>query len=324
MRTTTTDGTRPLDPTLALVQGATRAIVRPDEGGVADELIVAGRSVLARSPWRDRVLPSAEPAADEAEWVGRWRGGWQLCFPTSGDADPVAAPTQGFHGAASQAPWRVTRAGLAWVELHWTDAAGLTAERAWRALDDGLTVTTTAINRGERPRILAIAEHLVLGGDLLAPIFEVAPLRIDAPTSAYLAPLDYAGAPAGPPLPWPGPISDTWETIDARTPARVAALVDPAPRIVRIVGPEVTATVRWEGLPHALLWEELAQSDDPPWLGAVTALGIEPTSTPHGAGTASGLGLIELAPAAAITWTVELRITTTTNTTTTHTREERS
>lgn len=311
MRTSTTDRARLLDTTVALECGRTRVTVRPSEGGVAEELIVGGLSVLARSPWHESVRASAEPAADEAEWVARWRGGWQLCFPTSGDADPGATPTQGFHGAASQSPWHVCRAGVDTVGLRWTDAGSLSAERTWRALDDGLTVTTTVVNGGGQPRTLAIAEHLVLGGDIMRPAFDGLPLRIEVPGTALLAPLDYAGAPAGRAVPWPGAPSDAWEAVDARTPARVTALLDPAPRLVRIVGPDVTATVTWDGLAHALLWEELAQSEDPPWLGAVTALGVEPTSTPHGMGTASGQGLVELPSAATLSWTVELRISDT-------------
>ncbi|MGV3732092.1 MAG: hypothetical protein ACO1N6_01660, partial [Microcella sp.] len=64
-----------------------------------------------------------------------------------------------------------------------------------------------------------------------------------------------------------------------------------------------------EALPHALLWEELAVSTDPPWNGQVRALGIEPTSTPHGAGTALDEGIVHLPPGGELTWSVALDVT---------------
>ena len=97
-------------------------------------------------------------------------------------------------------------------------------------------------------------------------------------------------------MPWPGGPSDRGGIrIDRQVPARVAALVAPPARRITVEGPALTAIVSWSGLDHALLWEELAQSLEDPWNGAVVALGIEPTSTPHGAGTGHG-GALTLAP----------------------------
>jgi hypothetical protein len=282
--------------------------VLPHEGGVVSALEVAGAAVLARTPWHDEVHASSEPARDEAQWVARWRGGWQLCFPTSGAPDPDAAPRQGFHGAASQSAWRVTDATAEAATLLWQDDGGLRAERRWRALPDGLAVTTRTTNGGADARVLAIAEHLVLGQDMLRPVSDGAALALEVPDGAGIAPLDYSGAPDGPVVTWPGAAAEAWDAVDARTPARVAAVLDPVPAVVRLIGPTLTAAVRWSGLPHVLLWEELAQSAEAPWLGAVTALGIEPTSTPHGLGTAAGRGLIELAPGEELSWSVELRV----------------
>lgn len=303
-----TDAARRSGAALQLVHGSTRAVLLPHEGGVISALEVAGADVLARTPWHDEVDASAEPAGDEAQWVARWRGGWQLCFPTSGAPDPDAAPRQGFHGAASQSPWRVIDTTADAATLVWEDAAGLRAERRWRVLPDGLAVTTRATNGGAAARFLAIAEHLILGQDVLRPVSAGAALAVDVPDDTRIAPLAYSGAPDGPAVAWPGVAAEAWDAVDARTPARVAALLDPVPGVVRLIGPALTATVRWWDLPHALLWEELAQSAEPPWLGAVTALGIEPTSTPHGLGTASGRELIELAPGEEMSWSVELRV----------------
>lgn len=286
---------------LRLERGLVSAVIHADEGGAVAELRIDGASVLARTPWAGAVVASAVPASDEDTWVRRWRGGWQLCFPTAGQPDPLVQPTQGFHGAASQAPWRVTSRDGDEVTLEWQDDAGLRATRRWMLADDGLVATTTATNDGA-DRELAIAEHLVLGGDLLAPLAEGAELRLEA--SGRIALLDYAGSPTGESAEWPA----GWDRVTGRTPARVAALVDQDPRSVALVGPALTAHVTWDGMPHALLWEELGRSADEPWNGEVMALGIEPTTTPHGAGTSAGAGLLALASGASATWSTRLRI----------------
>lgn len=298
-------------PTL-LSRGEVRARIRVGEGGVVDELLVDGRHALARTPWADLVVADPEPAMSEAAWVARWRGGWQLCFPSAGLPDVAAATPQGFHGVASQAPWALVEATADRATLRWEDALGLRAERTWQLTDDGIAAATTAVNGGSQPRRIAVAEHLILGGDVLAPLSAGATLALDVPDGAMLAPLDLAGRPAGALVRWPGRPEEHWTTVDRTTPARVTAIVgrDPAdgPHRVTARGLHVDATVSWWGLPHALLWEELAVSPEPPWNGVVSALGIEPTSTPHGAGTGIGHGTRTLEPGARMDWRTELAV----------------
>jgi galactose mutarotase-like enzyme len=301
-------GTLPIQ----LSTGRVRASVRPQEGGVLEQLLVDDRPALARTPWADAVVPGAEPAASEAAWVARWRGGWQLCFPSTGMPDGDDVVPQGFHGAASQGPWSVAEVADDRATLRWEDALGLAAERTWRLTADGIEAVTSARNVGAAPRRIAVAEHLVLGSDTLAPLFHGERLALEVPAGFRLAPLDYAGRPAGPPVAWPGSPGDRWDTVDVTTPARVCALVGedetPGPRRVTVRGSHVEASVSWSGLPHLLLWEELGASSEPPWNGAVVALGVEPTSTPHGAGTGAGQGIVTLAPGARRTWRTALAV----------------
>lgn len=281
----------------------------PDEGGVAAELRIDGDAILALTPWAADVAPHADPALDESEWVRRWRGGWQLCFPTAGQAQPDAVPEQGFHGTASQGSWDVVEKSVDRVTLGWSDRHSLTAHREWSLQPDGLSASTRAHNLGDAPRALILAEHLILGQDVVAPALSGSALQLVVSDSATLAPLQYDGSPAGPPVPWPGDRTEKWDRIDGHTPARVAALVSPGRRI-EVCGPRLTATVEWTLLPDLLIWEELARSQEAPWNSSVIALGVEPTSTPHGAGTGTiHGGEVILAPGAAIAWTASLRIT---------------
>lgn len=285
-----------------------RAVILPAEGGVLTELFVDGHSVLARTPWSSEVIPSAQPALTEDEWVRRWHGGWQLNFPTTGTRDPSAHPLQGFHGAASQAPWNERELREDRILLEWEDAEGLRAERLWRVHADGIEVTTTIHNTGA-DRLVSLSEHLVLGEEITAPIVEGGQsLRIDADAASKVYPLDYAAGPAGAPVPWPG---DDWHVLSSTTPGRVAAVMPPAPRRIAVVGPSVTAIVTWEGLDHALIWEEMRATLIEPWGGNVVALGVEPTSTPHGAGTAVPEGAISLPHDGTHSWSTRLQITPT-------------
>lgn len=292
-------------PPIVITCGDVTATVLPDEGGVLVGAHVQGRPVLAATPWASAVVPSAHPAASEDEWVSRWRGGWQLCFPTAGHPDPASPLPQGFHGAASQAPWVEAARATESVTLDWADEHGLWAHRVWRATPHGIAVATRVGNRGGTERVLVIAEHLILGGDILAE-----PLTVDVPAATELRPLDYAGLPTGAPRAWPGEPSDQWMLIDRTTPARVVGLEGVEPRRVAVRGAHAEAVVSWQGsaLPHALLWEELGVSTEHPWNGQVVALGIEPTSTPHGAGTALDDSLVRLAPGGELTWSVSLTV----------------
>ncbi len=292
-------------PAVRLERGGISAVVLPDEGGVLAELLVHGRPVLAATPWASTVVPSARPAVSEAAWVEGWRGGWQLCFPSAGQPNPAAAVLEGFHGAASQAPWLEVSRAADTVALGWADHDGLSAERLWRLTDDGVAVATRARNAGPESRVLVIAEHLILGGDVLA-----GPLSLEVPPTALLRPLDYAGLPEGSPTTWPGDPADRWTSVDRATPARVTGLMGVQPQRIGARGEHVEVLVEWQGsaLPHALLWEELGVSTEHPWNGQVHALGIEPTSTPHGAGTALDSSLVRLAPGGTLEWGVSLGV----------------
>lgn len=292
------------DGVLRLERGTARAHILPREGGVATTLEVDGMSVLAQTPWHESITPDAAPAPDEDTWVRRWHGGWQLCFPTAGQPEPGADPVQGFHGAASQAPWSVVGTTANAVVLEWADAAGLRVRRRWEVRPDGLTASTSVTNEGPA-RALGVAEHLVLGSDVLAPIRAGEALAIVPAGDPLVAVLDYTGRPTGRRVSW---TAGGWDRADSTTPPRVGAIVSPRPRHIDVVGPEIEVGVDWRGLEHALIWEEFGVSQSEPWGGAVQALGIEPTSTPHGAGTAARDGLLTLPAGERMRWSTRLRV----------------
>jgi|GEM_PF-787062 len=290
-------------PALTLRAGDATALLLPAEGAAISELRVGGVSVLARTPWADDVR-RGDPAASEDEWVRRWRGGWQLCAPTAGAPEPGATPRQYFHGAASQALWRVVAKETARAVLEWSDD-GVRITRTWTLEPRALTASTTLVQIGDDPRPLSVAEHLILGGDLFAPFAEGGALRLEADTA--VSPLGYDGSPTGAGF---EDFDDRWNRFDAATPPRLAALTPLGERRVNVRAGDAAVEVTWTGLPHALLWEEAGASRGEPWNGEVFALGVEPTTTPHGIGSAAPEGVVTMKPGQRLTWTTTLRVHT--------------
>lgn len=262
-----------------------------------------GVAVLASTPWADRIGPGSA-AADEKSWLERWRGGWQLCAPSAGQAS-AASPF--FHGEASQTGWQVVSAERTSVRLAWVSAdGGVRIRRTWRLQDHSTVEAVTRLeNTGPTARPVIVAEHLILGGDLLEPSRADGALTLTLPSTAEPVPLDYSGRPTRSGAEnW----RHEWSRIDRTAPGRVIGIRHPSPPEIAVSGPDWTATVRWTGLPNALLWQELGATAEPPWNSAVVALGIEPTTTPHGAGLDGGEAL-ELAPGGSVAWTTSLRMT---------------
>lgn len=282
--------------------GSTTGTVLPDAGGVLVDLTIGGRAILASTPWAASVAPTADLAATEDAWVSRWMGGWQLCAPTAGIADPAATPRQGFHGAASSTPWSVLDARPSAIRLRWCDD-GTTIDRGITLQPNGALATSRLTNTGQHPALILIAEHLILGAAVLEHEWHVVP-----GIGTRIRELDYNGSPTGGEWAWPGPDQDAWSHVHPATPARVAGLVDVGGAIA-LEGVAGRILVSWDGvtLPHALLWQELKQTQEPPWHGSVAALGIEPTTAPTGEGTASGEA-VSLAPGERLDWSTELSV----------------
>ena len=145
---------------------------------------------------------------------------------------------------------------------------------------------------------------LILGGAIVDAVAQGDGGRVDAPAGTRVAELDYDGTPTGSVHSWP----DGGELLDAGTPARVAALLSPRPSQLSVSAGGIVATVTWTGLDHALVWTEFGRSAESPWNSSVWALGVEPTTTAHGAGSGWGQGMVTLDAGAGMAWSTTLRI----------------
>ncbi|HVX42589.1 MAG TPA: DUF4432 family protein [Mycobacteriales bacterium] len=271
--------------------GQTAVQVDPGRGLTIRSLRLNGREVMADVPWEPGPV---RPQASPAEWVQAWQGGWQPALPNAG----LPGSGQGYHGAASQAPWEIVARSDRELTAGWTDDS-LRVTRVVTVLADGVIVHSAARNTGPEPRRMVVTEHLVLG---------TRDASIEAP-GTVVHPLDDAAAQL-PGEPWPGRADPDWSVaVAGRTPARCAAVAGAGPDgvVVRMEGGPVR--IRWDraALPYFWLWQSIAAQDAPPWNGETAALGVEPSTTPHGQGIdAAGDQCLVIEPGESVTWWVSL------------------
>lgn len=287
--------------------GQSSAQFLADEGAVLVSFSVAGFQVLASTPWAAEVSASAEPAADEPTWVKRWRGGWQLCAPNTGQ--PVVESSRpAFHGLASQAIWQVLDASDQFVSFEWRDSDGLfRIKRTWTLRsEEQISVESELENLSSEKQAVGVAEHLILGSDFLGPILEGDLAKLEYCDESEVLELDYDGSPTGVKISKPSSLDD-FTTLSKNQPARVFSLTNSTTSEISVRLGGFSATVIWSGLPHALIWQEFGVSEIAPWNNEVFALGIEPTNVPHGKGANNQSGPF-LSANEVMKWKVALRI----------------
>ena len=291
---------------VTLLVGDSQLEIIPQEGAVLAKFQNHGEQFLAETPWAAAVVTSATPAPDEPSWVKNWRGGWQLCAPNTGspgERDQDSA----FHGAASQANWIVSGVTNDSVSLSWMDDRGeIELARRWNIGETGVVSTTTsATNHSGVQKVLGLAEHLILGSDFLQPVKQGSVVSLNFCSTATIIELDISGAPLEVGAKRSASTSD-FTRLSVQQPAKVFALAHPQKKTISIEVGEWVARVEWEGLDHALIWQEFGTSAESPWNNQVFALGIEPTNVAHGLGANDVDGPF-LSPGQTITWKTSLQ-----------------
>lgn len=279
-------------------------VVIPSEGGVMSALRINDYNFLCSTPWANQPFGNIKAASDEISWVKQWRGGWQLCAPTTNQ--PAPASTNSFHGNASQSPWIAKNQSESTIDLQWIDPNGnFKVDRSWSLAPNNKVIAKTSVeNITSSPQNFDAAEHLIFGGDFLSQSLKGANIKVDLPDDLSLIELDYSGAPTGKQH-TKGNIAETWKNLNANQPARVFAISKPNPKSISVTADGWRAEINWQGLPHALIWQELATSTDQPWNRQVLALGIEPSIAAHGLGAAGG-DPISIDPADVLLWEISI------------------
>lgn len=294
-----------MSSTVIFARDNVRAEVIAGEGALLSNLEIDGQRVLAETPWANTVSSSSTPAPDEKSWVSRWRGGWQLCAPNTGSAD-AETNRAAFHGAASQANWTIVEQTDTTLKLSWMDPEGeIELVREWSFNEDcSVSVHTTATNKSKAKRPVGFAEHLILGSRFLQPVQRGSIAKLTLCPASKILDLDYSGAPTG--LMIESAAIKDFTELSASQPAKVFVVSGSKTNSISVQVDDWVARVEWQGLDHALVWQEFGTSAEAPWNSEVFALGIEPTNVPHGLGANEHDGPFLLV-GEAITWNTSVQ-----------------
>ena len=293
---------------LTLTNGELEVVILPENGGAISEASYRGIQFMARPP-RSAIAPVR--LGDEADWVRAWNGGWQPLLPNAGTQYLEGRFPQGFHGNASQAEWRVEDRTETEVLLAWHDEE-LQSYRSINLAPDQITASGRLVNLSNEPRQFTLTEHLVFGDSFLK-----SDVKLHINDRAQFMELNYDGtAKDAPYKPWSEVVSSDWSSVNRSTPARLGLIKDVAPSGVTATGESLKVTVTWdtENLPFLWIWEEMGSTQSEPWLGEYFCLGIEPSTSPHGAGLGEALrtGTVNtLGPKERFHWWVALKVAST-------------
>lgn len=269
------------------------ALVDPGHGAEILELVhlPTGRRLLGRPPFA--TAPPRRGDLPEDVWTASYRGGWQLVAPNTGAPCTVDGVEHGFHGRASNDPWKTLEEEASGATFRWR-GHGLELIRRLRVDGAMLHARVEARATGGRAP-LVVLEHVALGLELLEPEVE-----IDLPAGRAFE-LSEA---EGPPLPpqdaprWPDVLlldgsrerADRWSLDRSRS--RLLAVADlPEGRArVRNARTGTTVELTWDvgWLRHLWLWHE-AREYGGPWRAQAELLALEPTSVPHPLGLAAAI-----------------------------------
>ena len=290
------------------------ARVDPAHGAEVLDLVDlrSGRQLLGRPPFGSE--PPRAGDLDEELWTAAWRGGWQGCLPNAGGACTADGVRHGFHGRASNDPWRVAAADETSCTVRW-EGHGLRAERHIEA-GRGLSVATTVTALTVGAPLIAL-EHLALGLELIEPGVELAlPAGRASELDEQLGPVrEPPGA-----CDWPeigladGGVERGERFALDSTRARVFVVRDVAEGrvVVSNSGRDQAVEVTWSAgvLPHLIVWHE-ARGSGGVWRNSTEVLCLEPCSVAHLLGLAAALEAgqaVRLEEGAGLSWTMSVRV----------------
>jgi hypothetical protein len=262
----------------------------PEHGAEILDLIDlrTGRQLMGRPPFGSEPILGGD--LDETRWTQSYRGGWQTVLPNAGNPCDNATGHHGFHGRASNDPWRVLEQGEQHARMRW-EGHGLEVEKRV-ALEDGAVAVSYRITAPAGASLVAL-EHLSVGLELLEP-----ELRLELP-AGHAYELSEHDGPTEPPA--DAPRYPTVRLLDGSSErADRLPITEPRSRLYVVAGlpagwAVIANVARDQGLAmawdvdwyrHCWVWHENRITGDA-WRGAAEMLVVEPSTVPHSLGLAT-------------------------------------
>ena len=261
--------------------------VDPDHGGELLDLIDlrSGRQLLGRPPFGSE--PALPGELDEERWTRSYRGGWQSVLPNAGNPCDSATGHHGFHGRASNDPWRLLDHDEDYARMSWA-GHGLEVEKLI-ALEDGAVAVRYRISSAHGAPLVAV-EHLSVGLELLEP-----EVRIDLP-AGHAYELSEQDGPLSPPadatrfptlrlLDGSTERADRWPIGEPRSRLYVVSDLPAGWAVIANAARNHGLAMAWdvEWYRHCWVWHENRVSGGV-WRGAAEMLVVEPATVPHSLG----------------------------------------
>jgi hypothetical protein len=262
----------------------------PEHGAEILDLIDlrTGRQLMGRPPFGSEPILGGD--LDETRWTQSYRGGWQTVLPNAGNACDNATGHHGFHGRASNDPWRVLEQGGQHARIRW-EGHGLEVEKRV-ALEDGAVTVSYRITAPAGASLVAL-EHLSVGLELLEP-----ELRLELP-AGYAYELSEQDGPTEPPadatrypavrlLDGSSERADRWPIAEPRSRLYVVAGLPAGWAVIANAAREQGLAMAWDvdWYRHCWVWHENRSTGDA-WRGAAEMLVVEPSTVPHSLGLAA-------------------------------------
>jgi galactose mutarotase-like enzyme len=233
-----------------------------------DENVLATWDAPAQArPAITRTIP-----ASEADWLARYRGGWQETFPNAGDGCDIQGIPLPFHGELSSEPWELTGWSETTAELTAVSRLSLRIERRMRLVAGSpvLQIEETVVNEGQTTMPFIWGHH---------PAFEALPdMHVDLPDGPVVA--DGEG---GQTENWPAHGHAMWSRIPAAGVTRTSLHYLPERRAawsaLRHPASGRGVALSWDptAFPHVWLWQQV-EGAAWPWPGRARIVATEPHS----------------------------------------------
>lgn len=284
-----------------LSNDALEVTITPERGADITSLVdkATGVQVFAQSPTALVTSAGAASGSSLVQWINGYPGGWQVLVPNAGPEREWAGVTQGYHGEASLAAWRICAVESDRVELEThLLTAPLHVRRVVSIKAQILSVVDQVTNQACRATSFRLCQHPAFGDKFLdgSSYLEIAAGRFlaDAENPGSLAARNQEGTPKEILKPGPHPTTvslpgpGTGESLSGAFTEFPLQTDGSTTTAATFFSPNMglSARLSWDTkiYPHAWFWIEANATPTWPWFQRLYSVAVEPSNVLPGSG----------------------------------------